>query len=83
MTARGRKPGQLQNPRDARGWMIPREGTRRRAVYDALVAGNSPAEVCAALNMGKRAFDAHKAYIVRWAKVHVWRNAAAIEMRAL
>lgn len=81
MSARGRKVGQLQNARDERGWMIPRAGTRRRAVYDALVAGVDAAEICASLSMGRRAFATHKASIVRWHKVNRWRS-AAVEARA-
>ncbi|MCK1541425.1 hypothetical protein IVB12_05390 [Bradyrhizobium sp. 179] len=77
MSDRGRKLGQLQNQRDERGWMIPREGTRRRAVYEALVAGKTASEICEALLMGRSAFATHKAYIVRWQKVHRWRSASA------
>jgi hypothetical protein len=81
VSARGRKIGQLQNERDERGWMIPRAGTRRRAVYDALVLGISAAEICEALSMGRDAFATHKASIVRWQKVNRWRSASA-EARA-
>ena len=77
MKPRGRRPGQLANPRDANGWMIPRPGTRRRAVYDALCAGLSWVE----LGMCRHAFNTHKAYIVRWEKVHVWRKVG--ELREL
>lgn len=69
-----RRPGQLQNPRDERNWMIPREGTIRRAVYDALTAGRSINEICASLEITRRACEAHKAYIVNWQKRHVWRS---------
>jgi FixJ family two-component response regulator len=74
---RGRKVGELQNQRDERGWMIPRAGTRRRAVYDALVAGGCASEICATLSLSRRAFDSHKAYIARWGKVQRWRRASS------
>jgi hypothetical protein len=37
--------GQLMNPRDERGWMIPRPGTKRRQIYDAMVAGDRPLKI--------------------------------------
>lgn len=67
---RGRKPGQIVNPRDERGWMIPREGTVRRRVYDALCAGSNQID-----GMTQRAFSTHKANIVNWPKVREWRTA--------
>ena len=68
---RGRKIGQIVNPRDERGWMIPKPGTVRRAVYNALVAGLSQVE---GLNMD--AFYTHKQAIVGWRKVQEWRRAS-------
>jgi hypothetical protein len=82
MSVRGRKIGQLQNERDERGWMIPRQGTRRRAVYDALVLGKDASEICGSLAMRREAFATHKAYIARWQKVHRWRRASLEEARA-
>jgi hypothetical protein len=81
VSVRGRKIGQLQNERDERGWMIPREGTRRRAVYDALILGKDATAICESLSMGLGAFATHKAYIARWQKVHRWRR-ASMEVRS-
>jgi hypothetical protein len=81
VSIRGRKIGELQNERDERGWMIPREGTRRRAVYDGMIAGKDADVICESLSMRRTAFKAHAAYIARWQKVHRWRR-ASMEVRA-
>lgn len=75
MTTRrpGRATGQLMNPRDCRGWMIPREGTKRRAVYDALCAGLSRVD----LGLSKAAWDQHRRCIVSAEKVWAWRRAGS------
>jgi len=74
MTRRGRKLGELQNPRDERGWMIPRPGTVRRKVYNALVSGLGWAE----LGMCRLRFSTHKQAIVSGERVREWRREEAI-----
>lgn len=59
----GRKQGQLTNPRDDRGWMIPKPGTIRRKVYDLLVAGRNQFEICGELGMSRVNFAVNKHYI--------------------
>lgn len=46
-----RKPGAmpLRRLRDAKGWRIPREGTKSRKIYDLLKAGKTPAEILRAM----------------------------------
>jgi hypothetical protein len=39
------------NPRDKRGWRIPRNGTKSRKIYDMLVAGKKPFEIIKELGM--------------------------------
>lgn len=62
MMKRGGKVGRIVNPRDARGWRIPHEGTKRRLVYNAMVAGKSTRQIAGemgisipAVSMQKRA----------------------------
>jgi FixJ family two-component response regulator len=62
---RGRKLGQTANPRDERGWMVPRTGTKRRAVYDLLVVGKRRKDICAAVGITKTAYKKHRAYITK------------------
>lgn len=57
------KLGQLMNPRDERGWMIPRQNTKRRQVYDALKAGKRPIEIMKELNLSRPAFNSHRHFI--------------------
>ena len=46
-----RKPGTmpLRRQRDAKGWRIPREGTKSRKIYDLLKAGKTNAEILIAI----------------------------------
>jgi FixJ family two-component response regulator len=55
--------GQTMNPRDERNWMIPRPGTKRKQVYDALVAGKRPKEIMKELNLSRPAFNSHRHFI--------------------
>ena len=73
---RGRKIGALQNARDERGWMIPREGTLRRAIYDAMVANEGPAAVRQRLNLSGAAYAQHRSVIVNWGTINARRRAA-------
>ena len=59
----GRKEGENQNPRDQRGWMIPKEGTIRRKVYDLMVMGFTPQHICEELHMSKVLFAVNRHYI--------------------
>lgn len=74
---RGRKLGEFVNARDERGWMIPKEGTLRRRVYEAMRSGNPRRAICTALGISLDVYDAHRAYIVNWRVVQARRNAAA------
>lgn len=58
--------GQLMNPRDERGWMIPRPNTVRRKVYDALVAGKKAGDIMSDLGLKKAAYDNHRFFITSW-----------------
>lgn len=58
--------GQLMNPRDERGWMVPREGTKRRQIYDALVAGKRAGEIMREMGMGRKAYNSHRYFITCW-----------------
>jgi hypothetical protein len=55
--------GQVMNPRDERGWMIPRPGTKRRKVYDALVAGKKAGEIMKELGLHRKAYSSHQYFI--------------------
>lgn len=72
---RGRKPGEIQNPRDERGWMVPREGTLRRRVYDAMVAGLPTQVASSKLGIPASHYRAYRQCIVSWKKVGEWRVA--------
>jgi FixJ family two-component response regulator len=63
--------GQVMNPRDERNWMIPRPGTKRRQVYDALVAGKRAGEIMKELNLSKPAFDSHRYFITSWENANI------------
>ena len=41
--------GQCRNPRDERGWRIPRPNTKSRQIYELLVMGATPHEIAAKL----------------------------------
>jgi FixJ family two-component response regulator len=58
--------GQVMNPRDERNWMIPRPGTKRRQVYDALVAGKRAGEIMKELNLTRKAYSDHRHFITCW-----------------
>lgn len=74
MKPRGRQIGQTVNPRDERGWMVPRAGTIRRSVYDALVAGTSYRDVCQSLGISKWSYYGHRDYIMNTAHVYERRR---------
>lgn len=75
MKPAGRRRGQLVNKRDARGWAIPRSGTKRRGVYDGLVRGLSVSEIAEGLDISPDAVWSHKEYIAGWRRVHERRRA--------
>ncbi len=81
MKVAGRRFGQLINIRDSRGWMVPREGTTRRAIYDGLVLGLSIGELAEGLGITRDAAWQHKDCITNWGQVHEYRRAG--EMREL
>jgi hypothetical protein len=58
--------GHVMNPRDERGWMIPRPNTKRRKIYDALVAGKKAGEIMRELGMSRKAYSSHQNIISRW-----------------
>jgi hypothetical protein len=58
--------GQVMNPRDERGWMIPRPNTKRRKVYDALVAGKRAGEIMRELGMKRKTYGSHRLFITSW-----------------
>lgn len=60
---RGRQIGQHGNPRDKRGWMVPRAGTMRRRVYDLLVLGKRNKEAYEALGISYEAYRKHRRFI--------------------
>lgn len=74
MRPEGRLIGQLVNPRDGRGWKIPKEGTIRRGVYNGLVLGLSAQEIATGLRISRKAVLAHKASIVNWKRFNEWRR---------
>lgn len=49
MTECTEKIDRRKRPRDDDGWMIPREGTISKAVYDLAKSGKSLPEICAAI----------------------------------
>ena len=60
--------GQIMNPRDEHNWMIPRPGTKRRQVYDLLIAGKRAGEIMKELNLTRRAYSDHQQRIACWQK---------------
>jgi DNA-binding CsgD family transcriptional regulator len=64
------KLGQVMNPRDVRGWMIPRPNTKRRQVYDRLVAGKKAGEIMQELGLSRPAFNSHRYFITSSAKAN-------------
>ncbi len=69
--------GQPMNPRDERGWMIPRPGTKRRRVYDLLSAGKPASEIMWELELSRKAYSNHQWFIANSEKA----NAAAYAVR--
>jgi hypothetical protein len=58
--------GQPMNPRDDRGWMIPRPGTKRRQIYDALVRGDPPYKIMWDMGfMPRGTFNNHVYFITK------------------
>lgn len=72
-----RKLGQVMNPRDERNWMVPRPNTKRRQVYDALLAGKKAGEIMSDLGLSRKAYDNHRYFITAWAKAN--RNSYAVK----
>jgi FixJ family two-component response regulator len=62
--------GQTMNPRDERGWMIPRPGTKRRQVYDALVEDRPTDFVMWELELTRKAYYNHRHFIMSWVKAN-------------
>lgn len=58
--------GSTMNPRDERGWKIPRPGTKRRRVYDALVAGKRAGEIMRELGLKRKTYGSHRYSITSW-----------------
>jgi hypothetical protein len=58
------------NPRDERGWMIPRPGTKRRKVYDLLLAGKPASEIMWELDMKRKAYGSHRLFITSWERAN-------------
>jgi len=65
-----RQMGEVMNPRDERGWMVPRHATKRRQVYDMLVAGRRPFEIMYVLELSRPAFNNHRHFITSWGKAN-------------
>jgi FixJ family two-component response regulator len=72
-----RQLGQLMNPRDGRNWMIPRPNTKRRQVYDLLVAGKRAGEIMKELNLSRKTYDSHRYFITSWESAN--RNSYAVK----
>ena len=77
MKPRGRRLGQTVNPRDERGWMIPRLGTARRQVYDLMAQGKSVKEICTILNTPKYSVVVHRQNITKTARLNAQRYNAS------
>lgn len=77
------KLGQIMNPRDARGWMIPRIGTKRRKVYDMLVDGRKPSEIMGVLDLSRPAFNSHRHFITSPVKANRSSYAVKTGIRTL
>jgi hypothetical protein len=65
------------NPRDERGWMIPRPGTKRKKVYDALVSGKRAGEIMREMGLSRKAYSSHQWFIANSEKA----NAAAYAVK--
>lgn len=63
MAKRGRRIGQNVNPRDERGWRIPRPGTVRRRVYEMMLAGKSVPQITKALDISYICCCMHQQHI--------------------
>jgi FixJ family two-component response regulator len=69
--------GQIMNPRDERNWMIPRPNTKRRQVYDLLVAGKRAGEIMKELNLTRKAYSSHRHFITSWENAN--KNSYAVK----
>lgn len=58
------------NPRDGQNWMIPRPGTKRRRIYDALVSGKRAGEIMRDLGLSRPAYNSHRYFITSWANAN-------------
>jgi hypothetical protein len=67
--------GSTMNPRDERGWMIPRPGTKRRKVYNALVEGKKAGEIMKELGLHRKAYSSHQYFIANTARANAGRYA--------
>jgi hypothetical protein len=63
VSKRGRKLGTIVNPRDKRGWQIPRAGSLRRQVYELLIIGARRAKICSDLGISIPAYRSHHRHI--------------------
>lgn len=61
-----RKLGQDVNPRDDRGWRIPRSGTRSRKVYVLMRRDMPTKEIMRLLGMSKKTVYYHYRAIKHW-----------------
>lgn len=61
---RGRKVGMIVNLRDARGWQIPTAGSKRRQIYELIIAGERRSEICERVGISIRSYKRHRRYIV-------------------
>lgn len=62
--------GQTMNPRDERNWQIPRPGTKRRQVYEAIVEGKKAGQIIKAIGITRKAYDNHRHFIMSWQKAN-------------
>lgn len=58
--------GQIMNRRDERNWMVPRQGTVRRKVYEALIAGKPAGLIMKELGLSRASYNSHRHCIVSW-----------------
>lgn len=75
--AAGRRVGQKINPRDERGWMIPREGTIRRKIYDLMVQGKRGKAIWATIGISHASFVTHRQCILQSERLNAQRYNAA------
>lgn len=74
---RGRLLGQTVNPRDERGWMIPRAGTVRRKIYDLMVQGKEGKEIWQKLGLTHATYVTHRQNIVATDRLNAQRYNAS------